>query len=161
MIDYNKDIFEQLNIPEQSSHWTWDECQQLSYQITEELGIYAISRFEDFIAGCIIHIQQVEHGLNFYNREDLSNSLGFENPDYLTDFFQLRKNLVDKGAHPEPGGGAASTTDLSFQAVRDREAAMEFPSSNQLTEILLWGPEVMGIQLTNPPRRTADGESGT
>lgn len=98
--------------------------------------------------------------MNFYNREDLSNSLGFENPDYLPDFFQLRKNLVDKGAHPEPGGGAASTTDLSFQAVRDREAAMVFLSSNQLTEILSGAPEDMEIQLINPPRRKADGESG-
>ncbi len=85
-IAYNKNIFEQLNIPEPASNWTWDEFEQISYQITEELGIYAISRFEDFIAGCIIQIPQVEKGLNFYNREDLSNSLGFENPDYLTDF---------------------------------------------------------------------------
>lgn len=96
-IAYNKNIFEQLNIPEPASNWTWDEFEQISYQITEELGIYAISRFEDFIAGCIIQIPQVEKGLNFYNREDLSNSLGFENPDYLTDFFQLRKNLQTKG----------------------------------------------------------------
>lgn len=148
-IAYNKNIFEQLNIPEPASNWTWDEFEQISYQITEELGIYAISRFEDFIAGCIIQIPQVEKGLNFYNREDLS-----------TRFFQLRKNLVDKGAHPEPGGGAASTTDLSFQAVRDREAAMVFLSSNQLTEILSGAPEDMEIQLINPPRRKADGESG-
>lgn len=42
-----------------------DEFEQISYQITEELGIYAISRFEDFIAGCIIQIPQVEKGLNF------------------------------------------------------------------------------------------------
>lgn len=159
-IAYNKNIFEQLGIPEPASNWTWEEFEQISYQITEELGIYAISRFEDFIAGCIIQIPQVEKGLNFYNQEDLSNSLGFENPDYLTDFFQLRKNLVDKGAHPEPGGGAASTTDLSFQAVRDSEAAMVFLSSNQLTEILSGAPEDMEIRLINPPRRKADGESG-
>ena len=159
-IAYNKNIFEQLGIPEPASNWTWEEFEQISYQITEELGIYAISRFEDFIAGCIIQIPQVEKGLNFYNQEDLSNSLGFENPDYLTDFFQLRKNLIDKGAHPERGGGAASTTDLSFQAVRDSEAAMVFLSSNQLTEILSGAPEDMEIRLINPPRRKADGESG-
>lgn len=159
-IAYNKNIFEQLGIPEPASNWTWEEFEQISYQITEELGIYAISRFEDFIAGCIIQIPQVEKGLNFYNQKDLSNSLGFENPDYLPDFFQLRKNLVDKGAHPEPGGGAASTTDLSFQAVRDSEAAMVFLSSNQLTEILSGAPEDMEIRLINPPRRKSDGESG-
>ena len=73
-IAYNKNIFEQLGIPEPASNWTWEEFEQISYQITEELGIYAISRFEDFIAGCIIQIPQVEKGLNFYNQEDLSNS---------------------------------------------------------------------------------------
>ncbi len=36
---------------------------------------------------------------------------------------------------------------ISFQAVRDREAAMVFLSSNQLTEILSGAPEDMEIQL--------------
>lgn len=37
---------------------------------------------------------------------------------------------------------------------------MVFLSSNQLTEILSGAPEDMEIQLINPPRRKADGESG-
>ncbi|WP_165006079.1 MULTISPECIES: extracellular solute-binding protein [unclassified Enterococcus] len=158
-IAYNKEVFTQLGIPEPSSNWTWDEFEQISYRIREELGMYAISRFEDFIVGCIIQIPQVEKGLNFYNRKDLSSSLGFDEPDHLKDFFELRKNLVKKGAHPEPGG-FASTTDLSFQAVRDEKAAMVFLSSNQLTEILAGAPEEMEIGLINPPRRKTDGESG-
>ena len=144
-IAYNKNIFEQLNIPEPASNWTWDEFEQISYQITEELGIYAISRFEDFIAGCIIQIPQVEKGLNFYNREDLSNSLGFENPDYLTDFFQLRKNLVDKGAHPEPGGESgiplrsSQMLSMAKSSAHKEEAAKFidfFQNSEEANEIL-------------------------
>ncbi len=158
-IAYNKAIFDQLGIPEPETDWTWEEFEDISTQIVDGLGIYAISRFEDFIPGAILQVAQEEKGLNFYDKESLSQRLGFDDPTLLTDYFAMRKNLVDIGAYPLPGEIDVNI-DLAFQAVRDGRAAMVFIASNQLSDLMSGAPEEAEIKLINPPRRRADGEAG-
>lgn len=158
-IAYNKAVFDQLGISEPDTNWTWKEFEEISTQIADELGIYTIARFEDFIPGAILQVAQEEKGLNFYDKNSLSQHLGFDDPSILTDYFAMRKNLVDVGAYPLPGEIDVNV-DLAFQAVRDGRAAMVFIASNQLADLMADAPEEAEIKLINPPKRRADGEAG-
>jgi len=156
---YNKTLLDEAGIEEPTDDWTYEEFEKMNAEIKNKLDIYGVSRMDDFIHGAIMYVPQTEKGLNFYDKSNLSTTLGFDDPNILAPYFEMRKNMVDNGSYPELGG-IDTNTDSAFQAIRDRKAAMVFIASNQLVELMKGMPEDQEIKLINPPRITKDGEAG-
>lgn len=155
-IAYDPAMFAEVGVPEPTVNWTWEEYKNACNTIHEKLGIYGSSKLDDdFIAGCSMNISQVDYALNFY--APTLDKLGFDDYNLLTDYMQMRKDLVDTGAFPDLGA-IAEIKDIEGDFLVTGEAAMTWVASNQFIAL----SEAAGreLKLATIPRRTADGPAG-
>ena len=155
-IAYDPAMFEAAGIPEPPVNWTWDDYRDISLQITERLGVFGSSKLEDFNAGASMGISQEGFDLNFF--AETNDRLGFDDPSMLVKYFQIRKELVDAKAYPDPGR-IAEIRDIEGDFLVTGEAAMTWVASNQFPIL----SEAAGreLRLTTVPRKTSDGPSGS
>jgi len=154
-ITYDPAIFAAAEAAEPTENWTWEDYKKACLIIHEKLGIYGSSKMDDFVSGATMGVAQEGFGVNFFA---LSNDkLGFDDPGMLVDYFQMRKDLVDAGAYPDPGA-IAEIKDIEGDYLVKGEAAMTFVGSNQMpTMAAAAGRE---LKLATIPRKKADGPSG-
>lgn len=154
-IAYDPEMFAQAGVSEPTENWTWDDYKEMCITIHEKLGVYGSSKFDDWQAGASSGINQEGFGIGFFN--PTNDGLGFEDPSMLTNYMQMRADLVSAGAYPDPGA-CNEISDIENDFLVSGEAAMTWVASNQFAAL----SEAAGreLKLINPPRKTADGPSG-
>ena len=153
-IAYDPQMFIDAGLEEPTENWTWDDWYTACITISEKLGIYGSSKFEDWICGVSMNVPQ--HG-NYTLYTNTLDGLGFTDYTMLIDYMQKRADLVAAGAYPD-AGALAEITDIENDFVVTGEAAMTWVATNQFeTLATAAGKE---LKLVNPPRISADGKLG-
>jgi len=154
-VAYDPALFAEAGVAEPTEDWTWDDYKAACLAIHDKLGIYGSSKFDDWQAGACLGTFQEGFGIGFFNTEN--TGLGFDDPEMLTDYLQLRADLVAAGAYPDPGA-CNEISDIENDFVVSGEAAMTWVASNQFVSLsTAAGRE---LKLINPPRKTKDGPAG-
>ena len=161
-IAYDPAMFEEAGAALPTESWTWDDYKAAADKITEELGIFGSSTFlsSDFIAGCSTYIgQQGDLGQYGFFNLDLSG-MGFEDPQMLAPFIQMRADMINSGSYPD-AGASAEVTNIENDFLVTGEAAMTWVAVNQFPTIYDVCQE-MGrtLALATVPRVTPEGNSG-
>lgn len=162
-IAYDPAMFEEAGVELPTDTWTWDDYKAAADKITEELDIFGSSTFlsSDFIAGCSTYIgQQGDLGQYGFFNLDLTG-MGFDDPQMLTPFIQMRAEMIQNGSYPD-AGASAEVTNIENDFLVTGEAAMTWVAVNQFPTIYNVCQE-MGrtLALATIPRVTEDGNAGT
>lgn len=155
-IAYDPAMFAEAGVAEPADNWTWDDWKDACLTIHEKLGIYGSSKVNDFMAGASVRCAQIDFETSFFNN-DLSG-LGFDDYKLMEPYFQIKKELVDAGAYPDPGA-ISEIKDIEGDYLVTGEAAMTWVATNQL--ISLANAAGREIKLAVLPRVSADGPSGS
>lgn len=163
-IAYDVDMFNAAGVPLPTSTWTWDDYADAARKIAEATGHYGSSCFannDEFIAGCSTFIAQQgtvgQYG--FFNLE--LTDLGFDDPNMLAPYIQMRADLIKEGASPD-AGAAMEVTNIENDFLVTGEAAMAWIAVNQFPTIYdICKAEGRNLALATIPRATADGPAGS
>ncbi len=154
-IAYDPALFAKAGLEEPTSDWTWEDYKEICLTIHEKLGIYGSSKFDDWQAGASSGINQEGFGIGFFNTTN--DGMGFDDYTMLTDYIQMRADLVAAGAYPDPGA-CNEISDIENDFVVSGEAAMTWVASNQFVSLATAAGRE--LKLINPPRKTSDGPAG-
>ena len=156
-IAYDPAMFEEAGVAAPTENWTWDDWKSACLTIHEKLGIYGSSKMgdRDLEPGATARVNQFDITKNFFANSN--DSLGFDDPTVLEGYFEMRKELVDKGAFPDPGA-IAEITDIETDFLVTGEAAMTWVASNQMAA--LEAAAGRDLQIVPIPRVTPDGPAG-
>ncbi|MBP5652187.1 MAG: extracellular solute-binding protein [Lachnospiraceae bacterium] len=154
-IAYDPALFAAAGVAEPTQNWTWDDYKQACLKIHEKLGIYGSSKFDDWQAGASMGINQEGFGIGFFNKTN--DNLGFNDYKMLSNYLQMRADLVDAGAYPDPGA-CQEISDIENDFVVSGEAAMTWVASNQFVSLCTAAGRE--LKLINPPRKSANGPAG-
>lgn len=154
-IAYDPALFADAGVAEPTENWTWDDYKAACLQIHEKLGIYGSSKFDDWQAGACLGTFQEGFGIGFFNTDN--DGLGFDDPKMLSDYMQMRADLVAAEAYPDPGA-CNEISDIENDFLVSGEAAMTWVASNQF--VALCTAAGRELKLVNPPRKTANGPAG-
>ena len=153
-IAYDPDLFAQAGVAEPTENWTWDDYKNACLTIHEKLGIYGSSKMDDWQAE-IVAVTQKKFGAGFFNSNN--DGLGFDDPKDLEMYIQMRADLVEAGAYPDPGA-CNEISDVENDFVVTGEAAMTWVASNQFVALATAAGK--DLKLINPPRLTKDSPAG-
>ena len=154
-IAYDPELFKKAGVAEPTENWTWADYKKACLTIHEKLGIYGSSKFDDWQAGASMGVNQEGFGIGFFNKTN--DGLGFTDYKMLSNYLQMRADLVDAGAYPDPGA-CQEISDIENDFVVSGEAAMTWVASNQF--VSLCNAAGRELKLINPPRKTAGGPAG-
>ena len=101
---YRKDVTDELGI-EVPMNPTLTEYMDIAKQVYEATGLR-----DTFITGCTaanLNFYLRNYGMNFYN--DAGDGLGFDDPQYLVDMWQLALDAQNEGWGMKPGEETAAT----------------------------------------------------
>ena len=161
-IAYDPAMFEEAGAELPTDDWTWEDYQKAADTITEKLGIFGSSTFltSDFIAGCSTYIgQQGTLGQYSFFNLDLTG-MGFDDPQMLTPFIQMRADMIKKGSYPD-AGASAEVTNIENDFLVTGEAAMTWVAVNQFPTIYnVCADQGRELALAPLPKVTAGGNSG-
>ncbi len=161
-IAYDPAMFEEAGVELPTDTWTWDDYQAAADTIHEKLDIFGSSTFltSDFIAGCSTYIgQQGELGQYGFFNLDLTG-MGFDDPQMLTKFIQMRADMINNGSYPD-AGASAEVTNIENDFLVTGEAAMTWVAVNQFPTIYdVCAEQGRTLALAPVPRVTEDGNSG-
>lgn len=162
-IAYDPAIFEEAGAALPTDDWTWEDYQKAADTITEKLGIFGSSTFltSDFIAGCSTYIgQQGDLGQYSFFNLDLTG-MGFDDPQMLAPFIQMRADMIKKGSYPD-AGASAEVTNIENDFLVTGEAAMTWVAVNQFPTIYnVCAEQGRELALAPLPKVVAGGNSGT
>ena len=156
-IAYDPALFEEAGAKMPTENWTWEDWREACLKIHEELGIFGSSKMgdKDFEPGATARVNQFDIALNFF--ATTNDQLGFDDPSILEGYFELRKELVDAGAFPDPGA-VSEITDIETDFLVTGEAAMTWVASNQLAA--LEAAAGRNLEIVPIPRISSDGPAG-
>lgn len=161
-IAYDPAMFEEAGVELPTDTWTWDDYQKAAETIHEKLNIFGSSTFKeaDFIAGCSMYIpQQGSLGQYSFFNLDLTG-MGFDDPQMLTKYIQMRADLIKSGAYPD-AGAEAEVSNIENDFLVTGEAAMTWVAVNQFPTIYDdCQKDGRTLALAPVPRYSSDGNSG-
>ena len=161
-IAYDPAMFEEAGAELPTENWTWEDYQKAADTITEKLGIFGSSTFltSDFIAGCSTYIgQQGSLGQYSFFNLDLTG-MGFDDPQMLTPYIQMRADMIKKGSYPD-AGASAEVTNIENDFLVTGEAAMTWVAVNQFPTIYnVCAEQGRELALAPLPKVDASGNSG-
>ena len=162
-IAYDVDMFNAAGVPLPAENWTWDDYKDAAMKIAESTGHFGSSGFttSEFIAGCSTYIGQQgavgEYG--FFNL-DLTD-VGFDDPNMLVPYIQMRADLINAGASPD-AGAEMEITNIENDFLVTGEAGMTWVAVNQFPTIYdICKAEGRTLGLAPIPRVTPDGPAGS
>jgi len=164
-IAYDVDMFNDAGVPLPTDNWTWDDFKDAALKISEHTGHFGSSGFtsSEFIAGCSTYIAQQatigkwEYG--FFNL-DLTD-VGFDDPNMLVPYIQMRADLINAGASPD-AGAEMEITNIENDFLVTGEAGMTWVAVNQFPTIYdICKAEGRTLGLATLPRVTSDGPAGS
>ena len=162
-IAYDVDMFNEAGVPLPTDNWTWDDYKNAALKISEATGHYGCSGLasSEFIAGCSTYIgQQGKVGEYSFFNLDLTG-MGFDDPQMLAPFIQMRADMIKKGSYPD-AGASAEVTNIENDFLVTGEAAMTWVAVNQFPTIYdVCAEQGRELALAHLPKVTASGNSGT
>ncbi|MFR8283097.1 MAG: ABC transporter substrate-binding protein [Faecalibacterium sp.] len=96
---YNPSVLEEAGVTAPQNGWTWDDFVSICKTVKEKTGKYGFGG-SAFIDTNLLNYWVREHGVSLFAEDN--KSLGFDDVQILTDYFQLWKELIDAGAAPNP-----------------------------------------------------------
>lgn len=161
-IAYDVDMFNDAGVPLPTETWTWDDYKEAAEKIAANTGDFGTSGFtsSEFIAGCSTYIgQQGSVGQYSFFNLDLTG-MGFDDPQMLTPYIQMRADLIKEGASPD-AGAEMEITNIENDFLVTGEAGMTWVAVNQFPTIYdICKEEGRTLGLATIPRVTEDGPSG-
>lgn len=161
-IAYDPEMFKEAGVDLPTDTWTWDDYQKAAQTIHDKLDIFGSSTFKeaDFIAGCSMFIpQQGSLGQYSFFNLDLTG-MGFDDPQMLTKYIQMRADLIKSGAYPD-AGAEAEVSNIENDFLVTGEAAMTWVAVNQFPTIYdVCQKDGRTLALAPVPRYSSDGNSG-
>lgn len=162
-IAYDPAMFTEAGAKLPTDDWTWEDYRTAADLITEKLGIFGSSTFKssDFIAGCSTYIaQQGSLGQYGFFNLDLTG-MGFDDPEMLTPFIQMRADMIKKGSYPD-AGASAEVSNIENDFLVTGEAAMTWVAVNQFPTIYdVCEQQGRKLALAPLPRVTSSGNAGS
>ncbi len=161
-IAYDVDMFTEAGVDLPTDDWTWDDFKAAAEKIHEYTGEFGVSGFtsSEFIAGCSTYIgQQGAVGEYSFFNLDLTG-MGFDDPEMLTPYIQMKADLIKEGAAPD-AGAEMEITNIENDFLVTGEAAMTWVAVNQFPTIYdICAAEGRTLALATIPKVTKDGPSG-
>ncbi len=96
---YNPAVLEEAGVEAPKNGWTWDDFVSICKTVKEKTGKYGFGG-SAFIDTNLLNYWVREYGVSLFAEDN--KSLGFDDVQILTDYFQLWKDLIDAGAAPNP-----------------------------------------------------------
>ncbi|TSB48123.1 ABC transporter substrate-binding protein [Alkalicoccobacillus porphyridii] len=91
---YSQEMLDEAGV-EIDENWTWEDFEEIAYQVHEELDTYGTRSFDP---KNIFEYYLREKGHTLFNED--GTGLGYDDDQLLTDFLTLEKNMVDDGVAP-------------------------------------------------------------
>ena len=161
-IAYDVDMFNEAGVPLPTENWTWDDYKDAAMKISEATGHFGSSGLasSEFIAGCSTYIgQQGNVGQYGFFNLDLTG-MGFDDPQMLTPYIQMRADLIKSGASPD-AGAEMEITNIENDFLVTGEAGMTWVAVNQFPTIYdICKDEGRTLALATIPRVKSDGPAG-
>jgi multiple sugar transport system substrate-binding protein len=152
------DAFEKAGIELPPTDWTWQDFEDISLQLHEKLGIWAIT---SGTTGGLVDVQlwkslMLGHGSNPFSED--GSTLGYTDDQPFIDYLNMVLRLQDAGAmsSPEEAAEYESAGPEGSQIVLS-EAAMQYQWSNQVVAIFSAAGEDSHFRLWPLPR-PVDGQ---
>lgn len=162
-IAYDVDMFKAAGVALPADNWTWDDYADAARKIKNATGHYGTSSFtsSEFIAGCSTYIgQQGKLGQYGFFNLDL-NGMGFDDPQMLAPYIQMRADLIKEGASPD-AGAEMEITNIENDFLVTGEAGMTWVAVNQFPTIYdVCAANGRTLALATLPRVTKDGNAGS
>ena len=142
---YNPSVLEEAGVEPPRNGWTWDDFKSICLTVKETTGKYGFGG-STFIDTNLLNYWVRQYGVPLFAADN--KSLGFDDQQILTDYFQLWKDLIDAGAAPNPDeyeqiatlGNEASpviTGDAAFHQSWDNFANIGANAGNDTLELLV------------------------
>ena len=142
---YNPSVLEEAGVEPPRNGWTWDDFKSICLTVKETTGKYGFGG-SAFIDTNLLNYWVRQYGVPLFAADN--KSLGFDDQQILTDYFQLWKDLIDAGAAPNPDeyeqiatlGNEASpviTGDAAFHQSWDNFANIGANAGNDTLELLV------------------------
>lgn len=142
---YNPSVLEEAGVEPPQNGWTWDDFKSICLTVKETTGKYGFGG-SAFIDTNLLNYWVRQYGVPLFAADN--KSLGFDDQQILTDYFQLWKDLIDAGAAPNPDeyeqiatlGNEASpviTGDAAFHQSWDNFANIGANAGNDTLELLV------------------------
>ena len=142
---YNPSVLEEAGVEPPQNGWTWDDFKSICLTVKETTGKYGFGG-SAFIDTNLLNYWVRQYGVPLFAVDN--KSLGFDDQQILTDYFQLWKDLIDAGAAPNPDeyeqiatlGNEASpviTGDAAFHQSWDNFANIGANAGNDTLELLV------------------------
>src|SRR5699024_4700281 len=96
---YNPSVLEEAGVEPPQNGWTWDDFKSICLTVKETTGKYGFGG-SAFIDTNLLNYWVRQYGVPLFAADN--KSLGFDDQQILTDYFQLWKDLIDAGAAPNP-----------------------------------------------------------
>lgn len=162
-IAYDVDMFNEAGVALPTDNWTWDDYKNAALKLKDATGHYGSSGLttSEFIAGCSTYIgQQGTVGQYSFFNLDLTG-MGFDDPQMLTPYIQMRADLIKAGASPD-AGAEMEITNIENDFLVTGEAGMTWVAVNQFPTIYdICKEQGRTLALAPLPRITADGPAGS
>lgn len=131
-IAYDPAMFEAAGVPLPHMNWTWAEFESAAIAISNALGHWGFGNWGQN-EGILMTQFIRQQGYELYHETD-ARALGIEDPSSMVGYFQMRYNMVQAGASPDPGQ-AMLITDIEGDPVALGNAAMTYVASNQFVAL--------------------------
>lgn len=154
-IAYDPEMFKQAGLEEPKDNWTWDEFKKDALTIKQKLNKFGSSQISDLFAGATMSVPQYDKTQSFFSKT--RDGLNYKDDKYISEYLQMKADLVKAGAYPDPGR-IAEIKDIEGDFIVTGDAAMTWVASNQF--IALSKAAKRPLKLATVPRRTANGPSG-
>ena len=96
---YNPSVLEEAGVAAPQNGWTWDDFVADCKAVKEATGKYGFG-WSAFIDTNLLNYWVRQYGVSLFAEDN--KSLGFDDVQILTDYFQLWQDLIDAGAAPNP-----------------------------------------------------------
>jgi multiple sugar transport system substrate-binding protein len=146
------DAFEKAGIDLPAPDWTWKDFEEISAQLHEKLGIWALTMGTSGLSDVQLWKSlYLGHGYNPFNVE--GTDLGYDDDQPLIDYFNMIIRLQDAGivATPEEAAEYAQAGPEGSPLVTG-DSAMQYQWSNQVVAIFSAAGEDRHFKLWHLPR---------
>jgi multiple sugar transport system substrate-binding protein len=162
-IAYDVDMFKNSGVELPTSTWTWDDYAAAARKIAKATGHFGTSSFtsSEFNAGCSVYIGQ-QGSLGQYGFFNVGlTGMGFDDPQMLKGYIQMRADLIKEGASPD-AGAEMEITNIENDFLVTGEAGMTWVAVNQFPTIYdACAKNGRTLALATLPRVNKNGNSGS
>ena len=148
------DMFEEAGIDLPAQDWTWDEFEDIARELHEKLGVYGMG--DGLLNEQLWKAIYLSNGEFAYN--DAGTDVGYTDQSLFVDYCEMIVGMQNDGVIPNREEELAKySISIETKGMVQKEAAMEFFWSNQLTALASAAGEGRHFYMTHLPRLKKGG----